>query len=98
MKLQEAIEKATKGPLVPCRGSHAYPLELLTDTKTVAQIEHGKTLEQTDCNAALLAHWYNVGPKLLDALSIAVQYVPLTGEDADIIEKVSKEANEVEGI
>ncbi|MCK5608853.1 hypothetical protein KAR91_43675 [Candidatus Pacearchaeota archaeon] len=53
----------TKGEWIATRGSHSYPLEITTETKTIAQIEARKSIDETEANAQLIA----AAPDLLDA-------------------------------
>lgn len=45
----------TKGDWQVTRGSHSYPLEITTETKTIAQIETRWTMAELDANARLIA-------------------------------------------
>ena len=57
----------TKGEWIATRGSHSYPLEITTETKTIAQIETRWKIEETDANARLIA----AAPDLLAACELA---------------------------
>ena len=103
MKLEEAMEIAADlGPL------ELHDMELaaiVTKTKTpsisVADCRSsGCDDAQNQANAALLAHWYNAGPKLLEALKGANSALQHHEHYADAIlpAAIIQEAEEVEGI
>jgi len=61
----------TKGEWIATRGSHSYPLEITTETKTIAQVEARKTIIETDANARLIA----AAPDLLAACEYALPLI-----------------------
>ena len=82
MKLSDAMEKATKGPLhvqdngnggcIYITGDHAEDGDVCDLYHKTAQ--DGIIFRKHNCeaNAALLAHCFNHGPKLLEALVAAL--------------------------
>jgi hypothetical protein len=105
MRLEEAMKKATPGKMSVKRidiGSHWLGNHVIlipgdgNRIRTVTCIcQHGAPAEN-ETNAALLAHWYNVGPKLLEAvknLKANFNY-----ENTETLLNVIKECEEVDGI
>jgi len=45
----------TPGPWTVARGSHCYPLEILSESKTIAQVERSGSKQETEANANVLA-------------------------------------------
>lgn len=63
LTLEEALRRATKGPLKPVGGYLDAP-----NGKTVADIRYMSGEETGQMDTLLLAHWYNLGPELVEAL------------------------------
>jgi len=74
MKLKDAMEKATKGPLeVDHNNQHAGQVAVCHGEEPGYYELWSRKWAHRHCHsqstdAALLAHWYNIGPKLLEAL------------------------------
>jgi hypothetical protein len=72
--IEEVTAKASMGPFGYTK-NHAY-WDVLNDSRDMVCSVFGwagesATPEKADANAALIAHWLNNGPKLLDALRAA---------------------------
>jgi hypothetical protein len=96
VKLQEAMEKATRG-----RVSVEHEFNLVDEegqSLTGLQANYKDTHVRNVTNAALLAHWWNHGPKLLEALKIHVAECNEFGwECGEFVDAIAA-AEEVEGI
>jgi len=45
----------TQRPWTVARGSHAYPLKILSESRTIAQVKRAGTTQETEANANVLA-------------------------------------------
>ena len=92
MKLSEAMKQATQGPVHVEDG-----LNLMDEngySLTSLQCNYQDTHTRNRTNIALLAHWYNHGPKLLEELKEAARITRLSNRAMAAIAA----AEEVEGL
>lgn len=76
-KLEDLMAKATPGPIIL---SDIFADARLMDKEGLVAVVAGPSNRPTNrnrefSNAALLAHWYNNGPKLLEALKNALPWL-----------------------
>ena len=115
MKLSEAMEKATPGPLLYRARKHSDWGEINTEDGVLCRCNphlNGENLDVYRENgvdpightAALLAHFYNHGPKLLNALKHVSARMNDEADNADscprptLMDGIIAAAEEVEGI
>ncbi len=101
MKLKEVMEKATKGPI---RNDHGLLWArsvggcrqteedfMFAMIRGWGHLQYNEGAEETqETNAALLAHWYNVGPKLLKALELIMPEWDRRGPDPCLAPKMCR--------
>ena len=59
LKPDEPEQAHAPEPWLAARGSHSYPLEILSATRTIAQVQHGKSMAETDANATRIVQCVN---------------------------------------
>lgn len=107
MKLSEAMDKATPGPVkwdIDKPPNHDLSwLGNADNHKAVISSLYGGHISPV--HKALLAHWYNVGPKLLEALRDLREYLESphmsklgNTEVINLTHETLAEAEEVDGI
>ena len=103
MNIEEANKLATPGPwttdpvnkeMIIVRGTDPY--------QYVAEAFSEQSTEVDNATMALIAHWYNHGPKLLKALEEANKRIEILNIGPNAltlhIDSLIKDASEVEGI
>lgn len=100
MKLEDVEKQATPGPLIVKPHLGSLPGYYIASNDLVMDQVATVFSDSDLADAALLAHWYNVGPKLLEAVRGEKEHCEAESYDGAVerLTALIAEAEEVKGL